>query len=352
MRTTSLYPPAFSRALTLCAALLVALAGCDARTRVLVGASDGGPKSTPGEWTETALTVPGDVHAIWATDDGTRVWAAGCRSPMSPLLWRFDGERFVEATPPELAIKQGSCLSALWGSADGKLWTADRWPTMAPWYFDGSQWTETKGLPTNTTIEQIRGHGETAWLVGSHAKDDGLLARWDGAAWDAQLLAGTQLWDIASLGLETALAIGQTAKGSPSGVLWQLDGANSQTTGNELVVFRLACTSPQNDVVALLGRSGTSGDIWARWTPSAGLLPVGDAPESTTTIAACGDGHAVVVSPLGQGVLELDAEVEQLASAPPAAALEGSPTMAVSRTDIWLGGASVNQIWRLRRPGP
>jgi hypothetical protein len=120
----------------------------------------------PSPWTSIPLSVSGGVYALWASADGSSVWAVGQhRHPSeSPIVWRFDGVRFVEVTPPALRAKAGA-LTALWGSAKGEIWTAGS--TLHPWHFDGALWREMKGgLQNDVRIEQIRGRGEVPWLVG------------------------------------------------------------------------------------------------------------------------------------------------------------------------------------------
>lgn len=340
--------------------MLIALGGCDERTQVLVG-HDAGPDEGPIVdaavdsynlgWEPTKLSDPGDVYALWASEDGSRVWAAGRRAPKSPMLWRFDGERFVDASPAALTTKQSE-LWTLWGSADGKLWTSSREPTMPPWYCDGASWRETTGLPPDMeSIAQIRGYGATPWLVG-HSTSGSVVARWDAAAWVPQLLEGGDMLDIVPLGPNRAVATGYaTGIVDLPGAVWQLDGAWSQAT-KPAPLFHLGCPLSSGEVL-LLGSPELAKD-WARWNAADGLLPWQKDGPQPRIAATCWDGHAFVVTQgIGGFVLEADGAQALVIGYPPDdASLEPAAQMAVSRTDIWLAGSSRYQIWRRRRLAP
>ena len=363
-------PPSLPGALALCA--LFACVGCDSRTRVLVGSdtmADARPTPTadampdvrtdlppnifPGAWTGTPLSVPGDVYAIWASEDGSRVWAAGRRGQTQPILWRLDGEQFIEATPPEIGNSAGSTgLRMLWGSASGKLWTIDGTTSLPPWHFDGHYWRATSGLPVNTTIARLRGRGETAWLAGRRSGDVGLVARWNGDAWVAQQLSGTEFFDIIPLEGGAGLALGwqQNPNSTAPGALWHVRDMTIELLTNT-PPFAEGCALTTSEAL-LLGYFRDEARDWARWSASDGLLPLsGNVVPLVRQAAGCWDGHAFVVAD-GQ-VLQIDsAQAQVIGSAPSPAVLGPNAQMAVSRTDIWLAGTSINQIWRLRRPGP
>ena len=360
-------PPCRPGALALCA--LFACFGCDSRTRVLVNTdstppdafpdmtadsrtdamSDARPDASLAGWTAIPLSVTGDVYAIWASDDGTRVWAAGRRAPMSPVLWRFDGERFIDATPPELRSMQNSSLHNLWGTADGKLWTSNREATFPPWHFDGTSWRATTGMPSTEYLHQIRGYGDAVWAAG-RSSSGALVAHWDGSAWVAQKVSGVEVEDVVPLDASGALGIGHHYAGPSShGGLWRLPAGTSDAT-NATPTFRRGCALPNNDVL-LLGHPSEAKD-WMRWSASDGLLPLsGNVVPLVRQTESCWGGHAFVVAD-GQ-VLQIDsAQSQVIGNAPSPAVLGPHGSMAVSRTDIWVAGKSIHEIWRLRRSAP
>jgi hypothetical protein len=107
-------PLSLSRLICFCACCLVV--GCGGRS-VGESGSDGGVSgdasvsadATPQpRWIPTPMTPQGEVYALWASEDGSSVWATGRRAPMSPIVWRFDGTRFVEATPSALRSRVGT----------------------------------------------------------------------------------------------------------------------------------------------------------------------------------------------------------------------------------------------------
>lgn len=360
-------PPPRKHHILACCAVLLSVAACDARTRVLVGATDAladqrpssladaatdtyAPDAYNHQWAPIQLSVPGDVYGLWASEDGTRVWAAGRRAPMSPILWRFDGERFVDATPAALAAQQGR-LRSLWGSASGKLWTAN--DPRAPWHFDGTSWRETSGLPADMSeIVQIRGTGETAWLAGQHGSAPGcVVARWDGEAWVSRTLLCGTMREVVPLASDRALVTTNGSVGTLPGAVWVLDAETTTAITQHSAPFHLGCPLANGEVL-LLGYHAEATD-WARWNASDGLLSWPGKPTARVA-ASCWEGRAFVVTQaLGGVVLQADNASALVLDYPPDdATLEPSARMATSRTDFWLVGSSINRIWRKRRQTP
>ncbi len=106
----------------------------------------------------------------------TEVWAIG-GDETDAIVLRLFGTVWREVTPPGLKTP-----SALWGTASGQVWLAER--TGRVWHFDGIDWSVAQTSPSTHWFWVTGTSPSDVWVVGHDLDQDEVVAsHFDGVSW-------------------------------------------------------------------------------------------------------------------------------------------------------------------------
>jgi hypothetical protein len=136
------------------------------------------------DWSVVASPTTANLYGVWAaaSDD---VWAVG-GSPIGPgpndVLLHFDGAAWTSVAPPRAL---GATYFKVWGLSSRDVHVVGS--AGLALHYDGTSWSE---VPTGTTATLVTVHGGPIGLFAVGGPPPTLL-RWDGSAWQAEMLAPT-----------------------------------------------------------------------------------------------------------------------------------------------------------------
>jgi hypothetical protein len=168
----------------------------------------------------------GELDAV-AAASATSVWISGgkavAHTQERPVIFRWNGKRFVAAKLPKLAHGEFSAESISASSASN-AWAVGGFELAAnhasvALHWDGKKWSAVP-LPAaaDDGLRVVSTSGpKNAWGLGS----DGALVHWDGKVWAADGTApfGVQLDSIATSGPSLAYAVGQDVRNNRVAIL-------------------------------------------------------------------------------------------------------------------------------------
>lgn len=157
----------------------------DEQTIWVVGNAGAALRSRDGtSWEATSTGVDAPLWGAWGAS-GSDVWAVGGDAVAGPpVIVHFDGQAWSEVAVPALD-RDAKALFKVWGTGPSDVHAVGDAGVVL--HFDGQAWTQL-GSGTGSDLISLWGSGPDD-IVAVGGRSNGVLARYDGAAWQAQMLA-------------------------------------------------------------------------------------------------------------------------------------------------------------------